>query len=302
MEFKELKNKILKKELPSFVVLAGDIDVIQVYKEKIYSLFNITKINSITDYLKILQSKIQKADTTYLLEDDEIFKEDTTYWGIPFKNLIVIYTDLKKSDKFYKAFDKEVVMFDKLTDMELKGAIRYKLDIKETDLDWVVENCNHNYNKIMNEIDKVCIFPVATHQTTFDQFKRMNLFSLSDTTDAYAFVNSVTDRNNLKMIDMLNNMNSQDVLGNMTMVYNSLKNLLIVKTHILKSRDTQSRANELGMSKGLYYVLSQKTGYTVEELCRTLLNLIESMNNIKTGKIEALEALKLFTLTYLVRR
>ena len=137
MEFLELKNKILKKELPDFFIFAGDSDLINIYLDKIKEFKEVKVLTSIKDYLNIKQSKINIIDNdyVYLIKEDEIFKENSSLWNNNYPNLIFIYTNLKKTDKFYKAFEKDIVYFNKLTQEDLKGAIKYKVTLPDEDIE-----------------------------------------------------------------------------------------------------------------------------------------------------------------------
>lgn len=80
MEFLELKNKILKKELPEFFILTGDSDLINIYLDKIKEFKEIKLLTSIKDYLSIKQNKVNiiDKDYVYLINEDNTFKENTS--------------------------------------------------------------------------------------------------------------------------------------------------------------------------------------------------------------------------------
>lgn len=301
MEFLELKNKILKKELPDFFIFAGDSDLINIYLDKIKEFKEVKVLTSIKDYLNIKQSKINIIDNdyVYLIKEDEIFKENSSLWNNNYPNLIFIYTNLKKTDKFYKAFEKDIVYFNKLTQEDLKGAIKYKVTLPDEDIEWIIKECKGSYSLIMNEVDKLSLFPKEDHQKLFNIFKQSNIFCHHDDIDSFAFSNAISDRDKVKALELIFKLSKYDMLSQLSISYNTLRNQLLVQNHNTTSTTLEQKAAELNINKGMYYILSKKKNYTIEELCRALYNCSELINNIKLGLIDSEDAINLFVLRYI---
>ncbi len=301
MEFLELKNKLLQKELPEFFILAGDTDLITIYLDKIKEFKDIKVLSSIKDYLNIKQSKVNiiNDDCFYLLIDDDTLKTTPSLWGIKYNNLICVYTDLKKTDKFYKAYEKNTVYFNKLTDDDLKGAIKFKVNLEDKDIEWIIDVCNHNYKYIMNEVDKLSIFPKEEHQKLFSIFKQSNILCYKDTIDTFDFSNSISDKDKIKAIEIISKLSKYDMLTQLSVAYNTLRNQLLVQNHNSPNTTLEQKAAELNISKGMYYILSKKKNYTIEELCKALYNCSILLNKIKLGLIDSEDAINLFVLRYI---
>ena len=60
MDFKVLKQNILNKTLPDNLMLAGDPILIEIYLDKISTLFNIRILNNLYDYLSLKNSKLKQ--------------------------------------------------------------------------------------------------------------------------------------------------------------------------------------------------------------------------------------------------
>lgn len=151
----------------------------------------------------------------------------------------------------------------------------------------------------MNEIDKLSLFPKEDHQKLFNVFKQSNTFCHHDDIDSFAFSNAISDRDKVKALELIFKLSKYDMLSQLSISYNTLRNQLLIQNHNTTSTTLEQKAAELNISKGMYYILSKKKNYTVEELCRALYNCSELINNIKLGLIDSEDAINLFVLRYI---
>lgn len=301
MEITYLKKCILDKQLPKGVILSGDQVLLTMYLDKIQETFNTKKLDSINTFINIKSSKfkLQKEDLIYIIYEDEEFKNNTSLWNIDLTNVVFIYSSLKKTEKFYKAFEPNIVLFDKLSNDMLKGLIKNRINLNDENIDWIMKQCNYNYFRCLNEISKINIFDKDLHNKLFTKFKQDNILCKNDFNEAFAFADAISDRNKINALELLPKINKYEILKELGGVYNKLKLQLMVLTHNSNSRDIEMKAKELGISKGMYYVLSKKRAYTVEELCRCLIALSEYINKIKLGLLDSVDAINLFILRYM---
>jgi hypothetical protein len=301
MEITYLKKCILDKQLPKGVILSGDEILLTMYLDKIKENFKIKKLDSINDLLNIRYSKLKliSEDTVYIINEDEVFKSNSNLWNIDLTNIVFIYSSLKKSEKFYKAFEPNIVMFDKLSNDMIKGLLKNRISLSDENIDWIMKECNYDYYKCLNEISKINIFDKELHNKLFIKFKQEGVLCKTDYNQAFAFADAICDRNKILALELLSKVNKYEILKEFTGIYNKLRLQLLVSTHNSSSKDMEIRAKELGISKGMYYVLTKKKAYSVEELCRCLVAISEYINKIKLGMLDSLDAINLFILRYM---
>ena len=82
----------------------------------------------------------------------------------------------------------------------------------------------------------------------------------------------------------------EDIIGQLSLIYNSIKNELIVRG------SNNQTAEQLGINPKLYYVLSKKRYFSIEELCKILINIGDKLRDIKSGIIDSTDALYLIIL------
>ena len=292
MDIKYFKQAILDKKLPDKVILTGDEALLSMYLQQLYKNFNIKVLNSITDYLSIKSSKFElnNDNTAYLIYNDEVFKTNKNLWDLPYSNVIFIYNDLKKSDKFFKAFESIIVYFNPLTHEQLLGLLMNRINIPEEDIEWLIKECDSNYFKCLNEIEKITVFEdITQHKSLFNSFVRAGQLCPNTSLKAYDFCNAITDRKKLLAIELINKVPSNDILGQLSLIYTSLRNQLLVQSGNVSAQD-------LGMSDKLYNVLKKKKSYTIQDLSKCLAVLSDYINKIKLGQLDSTDAINLFIL------
>ncbi|WP_300924663.1 hypothetical protein [uncultured Clostridium sp.] len=291
MEIKYFKQAILNKNLPNKVILTGDEAILSMYIEQIYKNFEVKVLNSITDYLSIKSSKfnINNKNIVYLIYNDEIFKTNKNLWDLTLNNVIFVYNELKKNDKFFKAFEAEIIYFNPLIQEQLLGLLMNRINIPEEDIKWIINKCNSNYFKCLNEVEKISIFDIIDHLSLFNYFKKNGIFCKNDNIGSYDFSNAVSDKNKILALELVNKISVNDILPQLSLVYNNLRNQLLVQNSI-------QTAQQLGMNEKLYNVLKRKKNYTIEQLCKCLCILSDYLNKIKLGQLEPIDAINLFIL------
>lgn len=297
MEYTILKQAILQNKIIPNIILAGDPILIDVYINKIASITTIKKLDNISQYFDLNNNKFKiDSNVIYVINDEQDFKSNNSLWDIDRSHLILCYPNLKK-EKFYKAFEKDIIYFNKLTDEDLVGAIKFKANLSDSNIEKLISSCDHNYYKIMNELDKISIFNNYEHDKLFSRFASDNILCYEQKIDNFALSNSVLDRDKIKALQILSRIDNNNILGYLALIYVNLKNLLLVQNHCSNSNDIEVKAKELGISKGLYYILyKKKNKYTTEQLCINLIYLSNLINKIKLGLTDSLEAIYLFIL------
>ena len=294
MEVMYFKKCILDKKLPSLSILTGDDALMSIYLEQLYNNFDIKKLNSINDYLCIYSSKFNfNKNQIYIIFNDETFEKDNKLWTNKLTNVIFVYDKLLKTSKFFKAFEPNIVYFDKINDTLLKGLIKNRVSIADENVDWIIKECNHNYFKCLNEVEKIAIFPKDQHQNLFYEFVKDELLCKKDNVEDFSFSNAISNRDKVSALELSSKIKTpSDVLGQLSLVYNNLRKQLLVQ-------GGSSSAEQVGLDPKVYFILSKKKKYTVSELCKAMDFLIDCFNKIKLGLMDYQDALNLFIIKYI---
>lgn len=147
-------------------------------------------------------------------------------------------------------------------------------------LDWLIDNCNNDINRVQNEIDKLICFNEIQRQTIFEDMLSDNAFSDITNKTIFDFTNAIQkkDINSLKVIyDEINVMDVED-LGVVTILYKNFIKLL----KVWGSRNPTPENTGLN-SKQIYAIQKSAHVWTLQQL----INIIKFLTNIdyqlKTG-------------------
>lgn len=176
MNVSDVKQQIKAKSLDNYYVFTGDeLEVMNIFVKKIADIAG-AKINR-ADTLSSVFSKMQNktflsTKTCYVIRDDKEYLSAEDIWpqlegyaDLPFEEgsllqgdniVIMLYSDIDKRSKFYKHSQDRIVVFDALTDENLKREIQKRIDLSDTNCDILIDICEHNLGIILNEVDKIC--------------------------------------------------------------------------------------------------------------------------------------------------
>lgn len=291
MEWEELKKGILNKTLPNLVILTGNEYLVNVYIQQIKSNFTSKNLITIQNYFDNICSKTNNDDVVYILKDDDIIKENTSIWNYPYKNLVLIFDKLDKKTKFYKAFERNIVYFEALDNKLLKGLIKNRVNISDVDIEWLMQVSNYDVFKCLNDADKIKIFNPDEHQYIFNELKKDGLIGVIDNLNSFELSNAIINRNKYMSLQLLSKLKKEDIIGQLSLIYNSLRNTLIAQC-------AKAYTSDLKMSERQYKYLLMNKKYSIKELCFALVYISDNLNKIKYGQIEPLDVLNLFILEY----
>ena len=69
--------------------------------------------------------------------------------------LIHLLTIVDKRTKFYKAYKDAIIEFERLSDTMLKKYIQKEIKLSERNTERLIDVCEHDYGRILLEIDKI---------------------------------------------------------------------------------------------------------------------------------------------------
>ena len=175
MNVSDVKQQIKAKSLDNYYVFTGDeLEVMNIFVKKIADVAG-AKINR-ADTLSSVFSKMQNktflsAKTCYVIRDDKEYLSAEDIWpqlegykDSPFEEgqilqgdniVIMLYSDIDKRSKFYKHSQDRIVVFDALTDENLKREIQKRIALSDKNCDILIDICEHNLGIILNEVDKI---------------------------------------------------------------------------------------------------------------------------------------------------
>lgn len=306
MELYELKQAILDNNIPNLLIFTGEEGkLIDIYIDKIAETKKIEarSIDDITFYLNMkTQKNLFKQDISYTVirNDTSIFQKEAQ-WSLLEKvkdTLVLVFTKLDKSTKFYKHFKDRIVSFDKMKPEHIKASLMKKLQdnnmqIQQKYVDWLISNCSNDYGRCLNELDKILIFndDPRNAEELFKQFARDNAFHYDIPDCIFDFSNAFIIRDVKKVYDIYEDLKqtSDGPLVVFTVLYNSFKNILLVQSA------NKPTADNLGMSPKQFNAIRFKTGkYSTKELSKILLLISELDRKIKLGQVEDRVALEYF--------
>lgn len=306
MDVSTLKSHIKLKKIPSFLIFGGEEWKVQeIYIQQIAKAtgFEIKRIDSITDVYANLKNRsfIQKPVIYIVRDDKELMQNEKIQAqiekGLLADNiLILLLTNIDKRTKFYKLFKERICLFERLSDSLLKKYTLKELKLSESDLERLIAICEHDYGRILLEIDKIKMYQRSTVDgqwdgvsmlSTHDCFKNL----LEDGTiynppyDAiFDLVSAILDRKVNKAFDLLQ---QSYAMGEATLVilsvlYKGAKAVLQIQTY---EGDNLSKATGLSGWE-IKNAKPHVNKYGDEELIYILQLIQKIERGIKTGRME----------------
>ena len=164
MDVTTLKAKIKSKQLPSYLIFSGDEWKVQEIYIKQISIAvgkELKRIECITDIYSQLKNKsfIQKSYIYVVRDDKDLMQNEKLQNQIESllgdNILIHLLTNVDKRTKFYKAYKDVICDFERLSDAMLKKYILKEIKLSESNIQRLIDICEHDYGRILLEIDKI---------------------------------------------------------------------------------------------------------------------------------------------------
>jgi len=316
MDVATLKAKIKSKQLPKYLIFSGpEWKVQDIYIQQIAKVTGkeVKYIDSVTDIFSQLKNRsFVKKSVIYKVRDDkELLTNEKLQQNIESvladNMLIHTLTSVDKRTKYYKTYKDTIVDFEQLTDANLKKYIKKEINLSDRNCQILIEICEHDYGRILLEIDKIKryaqAYPEEFDDVGFDTyFKRL----VEDGTiyeppyDAiFDLVDAILDRKVNESFDLLQQ--SYDV-GEATMVmlsvlYNNTKAVLQVQTY-----EGDSITKGTGLTGWQVKNASKHKGRYSDKTLIYIVRLVQKIESgIKTGKMEDEYAMQ-YLLTHIFSR
>lgn len=297
MDVSVLKNHIKNKDFQKFYIFAGEEwKVQQLYIEQIVKVSGKQK-KSIDDIKRVFSTlkgnSFIKQSFVYVLRDDKtILTDEKLQERLPSvlddNILILILTSLDKRTKFYKKYNDDIYIFERLKPQVLKKYIQKEIPLSDQSCEKLVEVCENDYGRCLLEIDKMKHYSDGVEDKAYNHIleellKKGTIYQ--PPYDAiFDFVDAVLRRQTKRAFNLLH---QSYAVGEATMVllsvlYNNAKQVLQVQT--CAGKDI-SKAT--GMTGWQIKCAKEKAGYyDDEELMRLMALIHKCESGIKSGKIE----------------
>lgn len=159
MDLIKLQKSIVGGQLPSLCIFTGqEIELQNVYLKQMGKYTRVDTVGSV--YSKLTSKLLSDTENIYVVRDDMDFAKNEKAWtnlASKIKNgtLVLQFTKLDKKTKFYKQFKQDIIEFNPMTTKQLIKILKGKVNAAEQDLAYLIEQCNNDYNTILNELDKM---------------------------------------------------------------------------------------------------------------------------------------------------
>lgn len=292
-----LKDSILKKDIPSFMLFVGkEYALKRIYLNKMSELFGlpVVFVNSLAAVVPRLSGGgLFGSSAIYVVSEDTDYKATSeknwnTFLNLKTDNFVVLlYDTIDKRSAFYKTHKDVTVSFDLLDEVVLVPRIQAICGLNETMSKKLVKMCGYNYNKILLEFDKIralAEYEDVKFSTAFCMLLEAGCISEEVGDIVFDFVDSVLYRdtkNAYALLEKLRSVGESDIKL-LSLLYTAFRHQLIVK--FTKSDDWEAT---LGLKFWQCSNIRNKSGhYTPVELLNNVKFLRKVETEVKSGLLE----------------
>lgn len=299
MDLSTLKTHIKNKTFdPMYIFTGPEVGVMDIYIEQMAKVQNavVTRLDGIDDLArKMHKGSMLKNACIYILRDSKEFIQDTdlalkitqknALSGVP---LILIYTNIDKRSKFYKAFQESIVEFQPMKPEILTKYMQKEITLSNEAYMKLIEVCESDYSRILLEIDKIKRYSAATKcsaENAFAVLMKGGVIFTPPKDAVFDFVDAVLKGKKDLAFYLLR---SSYEYGEATMVllsnlYNSTKQLLQVQSFKGDGKITEAT----GLTPFQVKLASERKGRNSTGDLIYLMRLVrDTEKGIKTGAIE----------------
>lgn len=248
MDVSALKHLIVSKQIPNFLIFAGEEwKVQQIYIDQICKVTNKERVyaDSFAEiYPALKRNSLMAESKVYVVRDDKDIMQNETVQkqiesGLMKSNiLILLLTAIDKRTRFYKRYNASIIDFERLSDAVLKKYTLNALKLSERSVVRFIDVCEHDYGRILLEIDKINQFEnwnTAPNVTADDCFKVLleeGAIHRPPRDAIFDFVDVVLDRNSAQAYELLDECYEcgEATMVMLSVLYNNAKAVLQVQS------------------------------------------------------------------------
>ena len=283
MTLMDLKKSIEAQNIPDdFIVFlcSENSFIADQYIDAICEINNLvkTRINTLQDQASALSLVLESTDEL------KVMKVDT------FEEALIDYSDLKNTVVVCNKIDKKVkplvedyiIEIAKLTDWQTKSYIKLICPVLNDDeLDWLYQATNGDIYKMINEVDKIKLFPVPEQRSVLDAIRfspDSDLYSVS----IFDLADAIIRNNKPFVLDFLRHKNINfDLMQIVGAMLQKVKNIILV------TQNSGKTASEIGINDKYMYRLRKDWNGFPESRLKALLEFLSSIDlKLKTGALD----------------
>ena len=290
MDIVKLKSQIKSGKLDNIYVFVGEeIGLMNLYIGKMCEEAH--RVDTVAGVWKRLTSRgLGGEKSFYVVRDDKEFLQAEKVWSVADKmirygTLVLLYTNLDKRSRFYKAMESPIVTLEKMTRQQLINFVskQSSFGVSEGELDYLCEACNDDYTQIQNEIDKLS--RVWDDMRKHSSFREVvdNLVRAPKYADTFSMANNVMQYNGKKAVEQMQFLldNGESGIGMITVLYNNFRNAV----QVLSAAGT---AKEISEQYGIHIAavsnIMNNFDYSKDGALRAMRILQDAESGIKNGK------------------
>ena len=283
MTLMDLKKSIEAQNIPDdfMIFLCSENSFIaDQYIDAICEINNLvkTRINTLQDQASALSLVLESTDEL------KVMKVDT------FEEALIDYSDLKNTVDVCNKIDKKVkplvedyiIEITKLADWQIKSYIKLICPVLNDDeLDWLYQATEGNIYKMINEVDKIKLFPVPEQRSVLDAIRfspDSDLYSVS----IFDLADAIIRNNKPFVLDFLRHKNINfDLMQIVGATLQKVKNIILV------TQNSGKTASEIGINDKYMYRLRKDWNGFPESRLKALLEFLSSIDlKLKTGSLD----------------
>ena len=317
MELVDLMKSISENSVPHYLVLFGEEQaILDIYIQHIAKNYKIVYCDTVAYALSQVGKKsIDKSNKVYIVNEDTAYTKAEENWKDvrhtfnKSKHILLLkYHSIDKRGKFYTQNKGNAVEFTHLSEDVLINYIHQKLpDLSEENALKLIDWCNHDYGRILMEIDKIWQWinyytdkgGTPNTDSAFNLLNKQGLFYKEIGDITFELTNAVLGGYSETAIQKLDEAKRKGEPAMMiaSILYNGFRNLLAYQG---LGSNKQNAMERTGMSKGeLYGCTKNVGGYSIAEVRRNMLKCQEVEAGIKMGTIDEDIALEYIVLSCL---
>ena len=304
MELIELNRAIMEHNLDNFYIFTGEeINLMNLYLNQIGDNERVDTVLEIWSKLTSTGKFTKPKFKTYVVRDDMEFAKDEKAWSniskIKNGRLVLLYTDIKKTTKFYKHFKDKIVEFKHLTTAQLYHQLmqnpKYAIiaNANKDILEYFIQSCNNDLNTIDNEVDKYTRLKdsgvvTAFNKNTIDMLiipdPKYNVFQLIDLIMAQ----------DIRAVEVLQYLvdHEPNLLSILTLLYQNIRRAILVAGN--------NDYNKTGLPYWQYKKIKEQCKIPPNNLLSCLRTIQEYDAGIKKGKYTQVEGIQSCVLKLLI--
>ena len=283
MTLMDLKKSIEAQSIPDdFIIFlcSENSFIADQYVDAICEINNLvkTRINTLQDQTSALSLVLESTDEL------KVMKVDT------FEEALIDYSDLKNTVVVCNKIDKKVkplvedyiIEIAKLADWQIKSYIKFICPILNDDeLDWLYQATEGNIYKMINEVDKIKLFPVPEQRSVLDTIRfspDSDLYSVS----IFDLADAIIRNNKPFVLEFLRHKNINfDLMQIVGATLQKVKNIILV------TQNSGKTATEIGINDKYMYRLRKEWNSFPESRLKALLEFLSSIDlKLKTGLLD----------------